>query len=226
MCLSASADTLQIHFEGLDIHYDGSRIYDVNGTPPNSGGGTGIPSKADPLVTMSFFADDTLLGTLTQNIYADLLIEGVNNIPQGGGTVVSAGNGGNFGFDLLMNAGVPAWGLALNIDTMEISFTPLGNLAVVLGGGLAAGNPLVVAQNLPAFVNGFLDKNEDITITFSCSNVRNITAANGYITGFDGAGTGNITGTYVPEPSEYLMGVLGVLGLAYFASRRKPAMVS
>jgi hypothetical protein len=218
--LSANAEKLQIQFLDFDFYYDGSAITD--GTSPL--GGVGNPAQSDALSVMEFYVDGTLVGKLENDIYLDMYIGGVSGISDTLPSVIaSTGNTGNFGFDLLMKNSTPGFGLALNIRSMDIVYNPEGALDFVLVGGIAAGDPRVRAQVLPGFLSGFIDPNEDITITFSSTNVK-ATSAGGYITSFVAKGDGNVTGTYVPEPSEYLIGIAGVLALAYFGSRRRLAV--
>jgi len=201
--VAASAATIQIQFSGLNLAYDGSNIYDAT----SSSGGGGDAALADQLVTMSFFKDGAYLGTLTNNIYADVNIGGVYNIPLAGGTVYSTGGGI---FDLLMNPGTPGWVLALNLASgFQVDYN--GTSINILGSGLASS---IFAQALPFG----LAIGDPVQVSFSAGNMTK-TAANGYLTGFTASGTGEVSGS-VPEPGTLLLLGTGLIGIASFARRR------
>ncbi len=209
---AASASMLEIQFTGLNLDYDGTNIYDSKNH--NTSGG-GNPADADPLTSMSFLIDGNLVGSvLTTDIFADIYIAGVTNIPAAGGAIVTSGNGGAFGVDLLTSSSNPGWGLALDIDTMQFFYT--GSRVAISVAGLATG---LNTQSLPFGVA--FDPNQPITIVFSSASLTNVTTAGGFVTGLKAAGTGNVAGTFVPEPSTVALACMGIAGLVAFAWRRR-----
>jgi len=220
--LNAGAATLRIEFNGLDFKYDAAgNLYDAAGIA----GGTGNGATSDPLAIVQFFTGSTLLGTLSANIYADFLFQQVNNIPSAGGTVTSGDLSTGFGFDILTQPGTPGWGVDLEVSQVMVTYDP-GSAAPIGVTAIAVADSLFY-QNLPSFLGGQqFDTTQPINITFSASDLANVTSSGGFLTGFDASGNGNIRGTIsgVPEPSEYLMAGLGLLGLGYFIRRKKAAL--
>ncbi len=207
---SAQASTLEIQISGLDLQYDGTNIFDAG---VHNTTGSGDPAESDPLSLLEFYIDGNLVGSQNTNVFADIYIKDVLNIPVGGGGVVSAGNGDAFGIDLLTENQTPGWGLALDIDTMQFFYT--GAEISITVAGLASS---LFAQDLP-FGLAF-DPNEQITIVLSSANLNNVTSAGGFLTGFDAAGTGNIAGVLVPEPSSMVLAAFGAAAL-FFGYRRR-----
>lgn len=208
---SAQASTLEIQISGLDLQYDGTSIFDAG---VHNTVGQGIPAESDALTLLDFYVDGNLVGTQNTNVFADISIQNVLNIPVGGGLVVSSGNGNGFGIDLLTKNQTPGWGLALNIDTMQFFYT--GSQISITVAGVASS---LFAQDLPFGVA--FDPSEQITIVLSSANLSNVTSAGGFLTGFDAAGTGNIAGVLVPEPSSMVLAAFGVAALAFGYRRRR-----
>lgn len=210
LCASAGAATLDIQFTGLDLVYDGTDIYDAG----SIAGGGGDSTLADALTTVDFLVDGVLVGSLDTDIWADVLIKGVSDIPVGGGMVSSAGNGDAFGFDLITSVAVPGWGLALNLDDVTVFYT--GSGITLAGGALASSVP---AQSLPFGL--VIDAMDAVTIAFSSSNLSGLTDDGTYLTSFTTAGTANVKGTaVVPEPSAMALLGLGVCGLIVVRRRK------
>jgi len=224
--VSLQAASLQIQFSGMNFTYSGGpgagQLYDT----PNVAGGTGNPAVSDPLITMAFLVNGTQVGpTLTSQIYVDFLFTGVNNIPAAGTTmpVTSTGNMGSFGFDLLMpdGGGGSTWGLDLEVNSVTVVYNPDTSNFTIEGHADAAG---LAQQNLPAFLGGIaFDPNEQIAISFSGSAPAGSVSTSGqFVTDLRGSGTGEIIGsTAIPEPQEYLMAALGLIGLGFVVYRRK-----
>lgn len=220
--VSTQAATLRIEFNGLDFKYDAAgNLYDAT----SIAGGTGNGANADPLAIVQFFTGSTLLGTVSANIYADFLFQQVNNIPVTGGAVTSSDLTTGFGFDILTQPGTPGWGVDLEVSQVVVNYDPsstrpVGVTAIALADSL-------FYQNLPSFLGGMqFDPTQPINITFSASDLTSVTSAGGFLTGFSASGNGNVVGTIsgIPEPSEYLMAGLGLLGLGYFIRRKKAAL--
>lgn len=221
--IGVQAAQLQIQFTGVNLEY--SVFYDagpVLGDIFDGGGvagGAGDPVSADPLSFMDFTVDGVSAGALTSDIYLDTFIQDVWNIPVGGGTVQSQGNTfSGFGFDLLTQPGCTwnCWGLGLEIDTVQVNYS--GSQISIQGSGLATG---VFQQDLPYGLE--LDASKPITFDFTGTGITNLTDDGVYLTGFNLAGTGTITGTLVPVPvpaAVWLFGS-GMLGLVAVARRPK-----
>jgi hypothetical protein len=209
----AEAGVLEIQVTGLDLQYDGTNIFDAG---VHNTLGNGNPAEADMLTSMNFFLDGNLVGVQSVDVFADIYISNVLNIPTAGGLVVSSGNGNAFGVDLLSQNIIPGWGLALDIDTMQIFYT--GSQIAISVAGLATN---LFAQSLPFGLS--YDPSQQITIVMSSANLSGVTSAGGFLTGFNSAGTGNVAGigSIVPEPSSIILSAFGLVSLAACALRRR-----
>jgi hypothetical protein len=209
----AQAGVLEIQVTGLDLQYDGTNIFDAG---VHNTVGNGNPAQSDVLTSMNFYLDGNLVGVQSVDVFADVYISNVLNIPVTGGVVVSNGNGGAFGVDLLSQNIIPGWGLALDINTMQLFYT--GSQVAISVAGVATN---LFAQSLPFGLE--YDPSQTITIVMSSANLSGVTSAGGFLTGFNSAGTGNIAGIgyVIPEPSSIVLGAFGILGLAGYRLRRR-----
>jgi hypothetical protein len=208
---SALAATIQISFTGLDVVYDGSAIYDGGSTA----GGLADPADADPLSTVDFFVDGTLVGSLSSDISLDAFIPDITGISAAASTVDVQTTPGNPGFFDLLIGTSPLASEFLLIDLEEVTFTYIDVLNIVqFTFGAAVSD--VFAQNLPFdLVIG-----DPLTVSFSAQVVAGTKTDNGTdITGFEAAGTGDIGGPAVPEPTAALLLALGTLATVTLGRR-------
>lgn len=200
----AQASVLEIQFSGVDLTYNGTNLFDaVAGNTARAG----TRSQADSLTTMSYLVDGVPVGTVTtSSIALDLYVKGLTNVPAAGGLVTTAGNGNAFGVDLLTGGSDPAWGLSMNIDKLSFFYTG-NNVAISLAGQDTG----LYSQSLPYGLQ--FDPSQPISIAFSSASLTNVTSAGGFLTGFNSSGTGNISGTLLPEPASLLLMTMGGLAL-------------
>ena len=194
---TASAETMVIQYTGLNLTYDGSTISTVG--------------VYDPLESVDFFVDDAKMlsydAPADSPLSIDLIVPGVFNLAVGGDTVVS--NAGGY-LDLLLPGGDY---LTLTLGQSEVHYVAIQSLQLYFL--LAAGSADVVQQLLP--VGGFAG---DIAVSFSTQVVgATLTDDGTNVTGFLSAGTGEIRGTMVPEPTSVALLVSGLL--ACFAVLRR-----
>jgi len=207
----ARAATLEIQFTGLDLYYDGNNIFD-NGV--HNTVRSGNPAEADALTSIQFFLDNSLVHTINSDVFADLYISNLGSMPAAGGVITSSGNGNTFGIDLLTSNSNPGWGLALNIDTMQMFYT--GSQIAISVSGLATSIPVQLLPPGLAF-----DPNEPLTIVMSSANLSGVTTSGGFVDAMHAAGTGNVAGVLVPEPGSMALLVIGFLGATLLGWRHR-----
>jgi hypothetical protein len=202
----SNAALLQIHFTGLDLVYDGKDIHDSGG----KGGGELIPTDSDPLDFVNFKDESgKSFGKFFNEIYADLLIWNVLEIPVNGGTVYSkqSTENGNYGlFDLFGKD----WRLQLNLDSpFEVNYDATGLLT--LKGSATTKD--IYDQLLPFG----LTVGTPITLSFSVSMLGKVTKDNNgnFLTNFTASGTGEVVAPTVPEPSVLLLMGSGLVALGF-----------
>ncbi len=211
----AAAELIDIHFTGLDLVYDGTNIYDAT----SIAGGSGRPEDADPLASVLFYVDRELVGTLSEDIFADVLIRNVPHMSAEGGTVVASGHNRDFGFDLLTS--LDGGGIAINVDDFEVYYR--GNEIAIAASAVATG---LRGQDLPFGLA--IDEDDTIAVIVSSANLSEFTYNEDrtLATGFHALGTGDLRGTLagepatIPEPSTLVLAVCGLLGLLAFVRLR------
>lgn len=205
--MPASADTLQIQYSGLNLSYDSSTGFICDST--SCTGGSGNSSVSDPLNTMIFLINGVQFGsTLTTDIWADVVID-VGALPTSG--TVTGTTGGIW--DLLTQAS--GWGLAVDVSSWELNISAGGAVTLVVKGNVVGS---IFAQDLPFG----LVIDDPIEISFStqvfgavgtndCGDSDENTTC---LDSFDMSGTGETTGTRVPEPGTLALLGTALLGLA------------
>jgi hypothetical protein len=209
---TSKAETIHIGFTGMNLVYDGSTIYDAG----SSAGGVLNPAQADPVASMDFFTNGTLVGSLSSDIAVDVSIPGVTNIPSNVGTVFTVITPGDPGhFDLLIGSGpLASEYLSLDLDQVTINYVDIAGLIQVTFGAAIADSS---SQNLPFG----LDIGDLVTLSFSAQvDTGSLTGINNIITGFTATGTGEVRQA-IPEPSSVAISVTGLLAAAVLFRRRK-----
>lgn len=202
----ALAATIEIEFTGMDLVYDGSAIYDAGSTA----GGVADPADADPLTSVNFSVDGSLVGTLNSDVSLDVHIPDVTGISSAASTVFNDTTPGNPGyFDLLIGMGPLASEFMLvDLGEVNVTYVDVANIVQFTFGAAVSG---VFAQNLPfGLVAG-----DPITVSFSAQvKPGTLTSTGGFVTGFGAGGTGELNAPLVPEPTTCLLAACGLMALA------------
>jgi hypothetical protein len=210
----ASADTIEIHFSGIDIAYDGTNIVDAD---PGA-------SDPDPLITASFIVNGGLTGILTTNVTADLLIDNVAVLANQ--TVMSTG--ANSRFRLEFEDGSDADSdpdfIDLALSDVMVTFIDGAPKDFVFTASLASG--FSQSSSLPFDL--VIDTQFPITLSFSAQTSNAVIGAGGAVSSFTASGTGEVrtgfdpdTNQTIPEPASIGMMVLaGLMGGVYAMRKR------
>jgi len=192
--------TIEIEFTGVDISYNGTDIVDDD---PFSG-------DPDPLTSVVITVDDTLNGSvITDFISQNLYIPSVASIPDGGGSVQSAAGGSLY---LELGSGNH---LSLTLGQVDINYIDFyGALQFVFAATVGG----VSAQDLPYG----LQIGQELGVSFSTQVAAgSLTTSGGSVTGFTAAGTGEVEGPAVPEPTSFVLLMLVIAGACSLRHRRK-----
>jgi hypothetical protein len=204
--VAAQASVIKIDIIGLNIGFQDGKIYDGS----SAVGGNHSVGEASPVI-LRFSKDGAFVGDLTSDVYADLLIDNVLNLPKNGSLVTvgdTSSTNGSFGLDLLQGGATPSCLLDLNLASMNAYYVPANPGIVFVGGNIKT----VGSQNLP--FNLKLSEADPITISLVGSGLTDVVTSGDYVTSFHGSGTCLVDGkSFVPVPEP----VSGIL-LALFGS--------
>jgi len=200
----STASTLIISSASFDFEYDGDvTLYDRL----KPVGGNGDPAEADPVAAMTFtIVGDGVLMVLTSDIWIDMSLELDTPLLIGGTSNITGGF-----FDLLVGANNPAWGLALNVESGEVSIDQLDGALSVSAFGNASLCEGCVPNNTLSIIGPF-------AITFSSQSLQ-LLPQEGPVGPFAANGSADVSGTVIPEPSTYAMLGTALLGLGWLRRR-------
>lgn len=205
------AAPLTIFFSGADLSYASGTLSDA-GSPS---GNVGDPADGDELDTVNFSISGIPFGpVLTSDIAVDFSIPGVPSLSDTNPSTSVVTDGTPGYFDLLFGTS-PSASEYLRLATSEVSIIYVNltsSVHLVFGGAVVA----ISSQNLPLG----LEIGDPVTVSFS-SAVSSKSAVGDVVTSFLSSGTGEIHGTYVPEPAACILAVLGVGGLLAGRHRRR-----
>jgi|GEM_PF-631779 len=208
----ATSIPLEIQFTGVNLSYANNTISDA--TDPN--GGTGDPNDADPLDSIQINKDGVPVhSVLTSDIFLDVSIPGVMNLKKNDTSTVvtTAGDAGYF--HLLVGPNAENF-LKLETQKMTITYLNITNsveLQFLFGAAIVEN----YTQNLPFG----LEIGDPVSVSFSTKVDEGsiVPPVGEFVTDFTSWGTGEVVGTFVPEPSSCVLGAIGLA--ASCACRRR-----
>jgi hypothetical protein len=191
---------IEIEFTGVDVSYNGTDIVDDD---PFSG-------DPDPLTSVVITTNDTVTGpVITDFISQNLYIPSVESIPVGGGSAQSAAGGS---LSLQLGEGNH---LDLTLGKVDISYIDFYGAVQFVFAATVGG---VQAQSLPYD----LQIGQELGVSFSTQvAAESLITSGGFITGFKAAGTGEVEGPAVPEPTGFVLLMLVTAGACSLRHRRK-----
>lgn len=210
----ASADTIEIFFTGINIAYDGSDIVDAD---PGS-------ADPDPIVNASFVINGGLVGTVPNNVTADLFISDVAVLINQTVTNTGAGSYFQLNFPDGADADSDPDFLRLELDEVMVTFIDSSPKDFVFSASVA--NGFSRSDSLP--FDATFDPALPITLSFSSQTSAVTFGDQGLVTSFVASGTGEVRGEFdpdmnqtIPEPASIGMMVLaGLMGGVYAMRKR------
>ena len=202
-----SGGAIKVEFTGVDIQLmaapsprEGMEIVDM-GLPPDG---------AHPLTSVAITEDGELAGpVITEGISHDLLIPKVSPISAAGGPASSAAGGS---LDLALGSG---HSLSLELGEVDINYVDLFSTMQFVFAATVGG---VDNQNLPYG----LEIGQKLGVSFSTQvEPGSLGTSGGFVTSFIAAGTGEVEGPAVPEPTSFVLLMLVTAGACSLRHRRK-----
>lgn len=190
---TSQAALVEIIVSDVDVAYDGSTITDSDPT-------VDVPVDdplTDKITNADFFESQVFLGNDNSDVTIDLAIPGVLNIPAGGGSVTTAAGG-----TISLQFGGGKF-LTLSLTEAEVNYTTLSTPALEFVFTGAVGS--IDGQYLPFN----LVIADPVEVSFSVNPGNSVAAANGFVTGFTGSGSGEIRA--IPEPASVVLLAAGGL---------------
>ena len=186
-----SGGAIEIEFTGLDIAYDGTDITDAD---PSGG-------SADPLFSVVITDADQVSGTvITSGISQDLFIPQVPGISTAGGSSTSSTGGS---LDLALGSGHQ---LQLDLAEVDVTYVDLSGTMQFVFAATVGG---VQAQNLPYD----LEIGQKLGVSFSTQvSPGSLSTSGGVVTAFKAAGSGEVEGAAIPEPTGLVLLTLAIAG--------------
>ena len=186
-----SGGTIEIEFTGVDIAYDGTDITDAD---PSGG-------EADPLLAVAITQSDIVVGSIiTEGISQDLFIPKISGISAGGGSSMSAAGGS---LDLALGSGHQ---LQLDLAEVDVTYVDLSGTMQFVFAATVGG---VEAQNLPYD----LEIGQKLGVSFSTQvSPGSLSTSGGVVTAFKAAGSGEVEGAAIPEPTGLVLLMLAIAG--------------
>lgn len=191
---SAALKPIEIHLTGIELVYDGT---DLKSAAFSAGtvGPTQLPS-------VDFFFNEDHVGTLSEaqshEVFGDLLLSDVTNIPVAGGLFDGGpGTRFNLGGDATFDVQIGQfYGSVSPGTTVFLTYSAMVDL---------------LNQDLPFGL--VIDPNETIAVQFSSNQIDNVSDDGTYVTGFRTRGVATITAMGVPEPGSMLLLASGALAM-------------
>ncbi|MBU4270370.1 MAG: hypothetical protein KKA28_00655 [Planctomycetes bacterium] len=182
-----AADVITIDFMGLNLKFADGDIYDAD----HLVGGNGSTADATALGSITFYKNYDYVTSLDDDVYADILVQGVPGLPANEPVATSGG----LYVDLLSSSNSTL--LRLSIGAMGVFYTT-GSYESVAVSGIATG---IIAQNLPDGL--IINPGDEITIFLMGDSLSGKVFTGELLTGFTSSGTGQIEA--IPEPGSLMI---------------------